>query len=69
MTYVIAKRSSKSLDFHLWREGSRIKEFGSETDALTYMAELVQQFGMDSLILLRRVDVSFKVEVSSNDSN
>ena len=69
MTFVIAKRSSKSLDFHLWREGSRIKEFGSEMEALSYLSELAQQFGMDSLILLRRVDVSFTVEVTPNDSD
>ncbi len=66
MTYMIAKRSENpdTYDYHLWREGPKIVEFGSEDSALSYMAELAQRFGMDSLMLVRRVEVRFQLEVT-----
>ena len=63
MTYVIAKRSNEGSDFHLWREGPRILEFTDQDEALAYLSELAMRFGMDSLILLRRMDVRLHVEV------
>ncbi len=63
MTFVIAKRGGSSLDWHLWRQGTRLLTFETRDEAIIGLGELAGTFGFDSLMLLEQVGITFNVDV------